>query len=507
MGDRWNRVSRSVFRVVSYDKDAYTLPMVYLGSMRVSPLLVMSLCVAASAHAQTPASRCQNGRDPVRSVSCLIPTLFFDPNAVVPPAEPDPRGIQLRGAGDHTPHFTDLATPSQDYSQNFLPLNSAIATQLALLPIPSPASGFVFSYDRAAGLSVPNPRTLGPILTERAETIGRGKISFGTAYQRFRFSTLDDQNLNNLPLLFQHTPGTPTTPATTFANADYITGQTSIDLKIDQFIFFGSAGLTDWLDVSVAIPLNDVRLSASAPVQIQRVPNVPNAALGINQCGGGTRPCHFFGTNENQLTNSYSANQSATGLGDVTLRFKGSLHRPEPGKNGVSIALLTDVRLPSGDEQNFLGSGAWGVRPFLAMSFGTAELSPHVNIGYQINGNSSLASNNLAPGASAHLPNQFFYSFGTDVSIVKDKVTAAGDIMGSRLFNAPRLLGNQTTIAGNAVPRIGFGLDSFAMNNASMGVKVALYKQLLLMVNVLVRLDNNGLRQRATPLIGLTFTP
>jgi hypothetical protein len=474
--------------------------------MRLSSLLVFIVGAAALAHAQTPQNRCQSGRNAVKSVSCLIPTLFFDPNAVVnavPPTEPDPRGIQLTGTGGgHAGHFTDLSTPSQDYSQNFLPLNSAIATQLALLPIPSPASGFVFSYDRAAGVSVPNPRTLGPILTERAETIGRGKVSFGAAYQRFRFSTIDSQDLQDLPILFQHTPTGP-------ANQDYITGQTSIDMKIDQFVFFGSVGVTDRIDVSVALPMNDVRLSASAPVQIQRVAGVPVPELGLNQCGpvDNRRPCHYFGANVASLTNSYSASQGATGIGDVTLRFKGSLYRPEPGTNGISLALVTDVRVPSGDEQNFLGSGAWGVRPFLAMSFGSAELSPHVNIGYQINGNSALATNNLEPGSSAHLPNQFFYSFGTDVAVIKDKITVAGDIMGSRLFNAPRLLNNQTTVAGNSVPRIGFALDSFSMNNASLGAKIALYKQLLLTVNVLLRLDNNGLRQRATPLIGLTFTP
>lgn len=470
--------------------------------MKLLRFLALGLCLGLAAYAQTPQNRCQSGRNAVSSVSCLIPTLFFDPNAVVnavPPTEPDPRGIQLTGTGGgHAGHFTDLSTPSQDYSQNFLPLNSAIATQLALLPIPSPASAFVFSYDRAAGVSVPNPRTLGPILTERAETIGRGKFSIGTAYQRFRFSTLDDQKLGNLPILFQHTPTGP-------ANQDYITGQTSIDLKIDQFVFFGSVGITDRFDVSVAVPMNDVRLSASAPVQIQRV---ADPALGINQCAANTRPCHYFGADVNSLTNSYSARQSAAGLGDVTLRFKQSVFRPGAGENGVSIAVLTDVRLPTGDEQNFLGSGAWGVRPFVAMSFGSAGLSPHVNVGYQINGNSMLATNELTPGATAHLPNQFFYSFGTDVSIIKDKVTAAGDIIGSRLFNAPRLLSNQVSIRGTSstVPRIGFDLDSFAINNASLGVKVALYKQLLLTANVLVRLDNNGLRQRATPLIGLTYT-
>jgi len=49
------------------------------------------------------------------------------------------------------------------------------------------------------------------------------------------------------------------------------------------------------------------------------------------------------------------------------------------------------MRVPSGDEKNFLGTGAIGLRPFLIWSQG-GKISPHLNLGYEWSGKSLLAS-------------------------------------------------------------------------------------------------------------------
>src|SRR4030095_11982918 len=54
------------------------------------------------------------------------------------------------------------------------------------------------------------------------------------------------------------------------------------------------------------------------------------------------------------------------------------------------IALGIDLRLPTGDERNLLGTGAPGVSPFVAWSGNFGALSPHLNAGYQWNGDSIL---------------------------------------------------------------------------------------------------------------------
>src|SRR5690348_3458121 len=61
----------------------------------------------------------------------------------------------------------------------FAPTFSAVASQLSLLPTASPASGITLRFDPAAGVPVRTTESLGPILSERAETIGKGKLFLG----------------------------------------------------------------------------------------------------------------------------------------------------------------------------------------------------------------------------------------------------------------------------------------------------------------------------------------
>ena len=75
-----------------------------------------------------------------------------------------------------------------------------------------------------------------------------------------------------------------------------------------------------------------------------------------------------------------------------------------------------DVRLPTGDEMNLLGSGAAGLQPFAIWSATYGRVSPHVNAGYRWNGSSVLAGN-PATGESGHFPDQVSYALGADVSV------------------------------------------------------------------------------------------
>ena len=109
---------------------------------------------------------------------CAIPNLY------------GPYGLVLPNPGVATSFASSFQT-------NF----AATATQLTLLPLASPASGFVYEYDAQTGLYSRTSQSLGPVVTERGETIGRHKLSFGATYQRFRFSKLDGVDLHNIPAL------------------------------------------------------------------------------------------------------------------------------------------------------------------------------------------------------------------------------------------------------------------------------------------------------------------
>lgn len=475
-------------------------------NMNMMRTMLVGLCVVGGLFGQGLIPQplpnyCVDGNSQkVTNLACVLPNLFYDPtvnlNGTLDNAQ-NARGITLVGAGaaGHNHHFADFL----NYSQNLLSLNVAIATQLTSLPIPSPASGFLFTYDRAAGVHVPNPRTLGSILSERAETIGAKRVFFGAAYQRFRFGQLDDKDLNGLPGVFSHDTG----PAFGAAREDFITTRTNLDLKIDQVVFYGTVGLTNGLDVSLAVPINNVRFKASANAVINRVPDPVTGS--VNLCVNLTSPCHFFSGGVNDLTKNFSGGSSAAGVGDITLRIKQSIIKPRAGGQGLSIALLADVRFPSGDALNFLGSGAYGFKPFVAVSMGSAAFAPHVNIGYQVNGSSILAGD-VTVNSKGHLPNQLFYSMGTDVGVVKDRLTVAVDYLGQYLSNGPRIIDQPFSGINSAVvPRVGLRYDGYSMSNASVGAKYAITKELLLTGNLLFSIDSAGLRQRVTPLIGLSY--
>ena len=72
----------------------------------------------------------------------------------------------------------------------------------------------------------------------------------------------------------------------------------------------------------------------------------------------------------------------------MTLRAKQTVFQ----SGGLAIAAAVDVRTPTGNAREFLGSGAAGIKPFVAISAGK-RLSSHVNMGYQWNGSSILAGN------------------------------------------------------------------------------------------------------------------
>ena len=432
---------------------------------------------------------------------CVIPNLF------------GPEGLTLANnpAFPHYAHFVGSAQETLNEG-----VGTAIATQLAILPIISPSSGFTFAYDSASGVFVRSTTSFGPIYSERADTIGRGKVSFGLSYQRFRFGSLDGINIHNIPAVFSHVPGTGPGGADEPYEADVIRTANNLNLNMDQTMLYATVGLMKNLDVSLAIPLVSVRFGATSDATIVQVsgptfvpaPGVPPVANPHQFPNGG-------------LTNTYSSNGTAFGIGDVTLRLKQNIFQA----GGLSVAAALDIRTPTGNAREFLGSGAAGIKPFVAVS-GGKRFSPHLNLGYQWNGSSVLAGNltgatvgetnevatiQNGPATSARLPSQYFYSVGADYGATK-RLTLNFDYLGQVLVHAPRVFASTITtqaIPGGTgaltLPTIAAGNDTIGLNNAGIGFKYNLIDRLLFTANLLFRLDNKGLRQDVTPMMGISY--
>ena len=123
------------------------------------------LSVTATVMAAPPAALAQSQRPPTLS------TLFediFGPRGLVLNSD----DVQLDGS-NHAAHFNSA------FQSEFRLMNVALTSQLATVPLPSPASGFTYHFDPQTGTFVRSTRSFGPILAERGETIGRGRIAFG----------------------------------------------------------------------------------------------------------------------------------------------------------------------------------------------------------------------------------------------------------------------------------------------------------------------------------------
>ena len=386
----------------------------------------------------------------------------------------------------HRAHFSNVI------QTNFTPLNSALATQLTQLPFASPASGFTLTFNSAVGVFTRTTQSFGSIMTERAETIGRGKVVIGATYQHFAFDEIDGIDLKNIPAVFLHEDD----PAVVRDyEKDFITTRNSIDMKVHQFTLLGTVGVTRRFDVALAVPILDVRMGISSDATIQRVA-APDPVRGEN---------HFFdAANPGGSTYRAFTNRSnASGIGDLTVRLKGTLFRGERS----ALALAGDIRFPTGDEMNFLGTGAYGFKPFLAFSTSLGRFAPHANAGFQWNGSSVLAGN-LSTGAKARLPRMFSWAGGTDVGLTR-RVTLAFDVIGHRVFSADRLFTSTYTSPAPATgtfQNVWLAKGSFNIVDASIGGKVNLVGGLLLSVNVLAKLNDGGLRDRFVPMVGLAKT-
>jgi hypothetical protein len=403
----------------------------------------------------------------------LIPNLYGPAGLVV-----DSEAVLPNGQ-THSAHFNSA------FQAGFSQLNIALVSQIASVPLPSPEGGYTYHFDSESGVFVRSTQSFGPTLADRAETIGQGRVSVGFNFQRFHFDAIEGVDLTGIPAVFTHD-----SPAAG-GRDDVVTTLNAVDLTVRQLTAFLTYGLGSRVDVSAAVPIFSVDLGVTSDATIQRIGTAANPRI------------HFFRDAAGSVGNTrrYTGAGQASGVGDVHLRLKANT--VTWGK--ASLALGVDLRLPTGDEENLLGSGALGLRPFLALS-SVHRVSPHFNLGYQWNGDSVLAGN-LATGQKAALPHQLVSAAGVDFS-VGDRLTLAFDLLARRTFDSPRLqlvtfraLDNRSTF-----PDISFPRGSFNSLDGAAGFKWNPTGKLLVDANVVFKLNESGLRDQFVPMLGVQYT-
>jgi hypothetical protein len=258
------------------------------------------------------------------------------------------------------------------------------ASQVATSPSAATSAGYIFTFEN--GALAAKPADLGPLLSDLPQTIGRNRLYFGASYQWMQFSKTGGKSLNS----FIYSGGVADPYAKGY---NYI--QASASLKIHSINTYLSYGITDRLEVAAVIPWSRTNLSfhtSCAPESygvddnwyvIKTGESLCNQSVAVDVPVTESGVTYIVPMDDYSFTALNSKEQTASGLGDITLRAKYELLK----KSRQGVALGIEYRLPTGDPLNMLGSGATGIRPFLAWSY-NGRVSPHANVGYQYNGSS-----------------------------------------------------------------------------------------------------------------------
>lgn len=337
------------------------------------------------------------------------------------------------------------------------------AIEIATEPLPTSSGGFIFKLDPSTGLLARTTTTFGPSFTERALTSGEGTISIGANFSSARFNKLGDFSLSSLPL-------TSIKASALTATGNYSIRERSLDLS-------GIVGVTDNVDVAVVVPLVSVKVAGSSSL--------------FNAAGVDTRLAQ--------------TNTVFSGLGDISALAKIRVFRfsgtgiTDPG----GAALLLNVRLPTGSRDNLRGAGFMRALVGGVFSMDRGRVRPHANAGFEYwSKGLSLAGNSQ----NVTIRHQVQYAGGIEIEAAP-KVTLIVDYLGQRIFGGGQVgVVSSTSTSGLATDALALLPDAIDKMYLAPGMKINLKSKMLLSLNALVTMKNNGLHSRVTPFIGLILS-
>jgi hypothetical protein len=411
---------------------------------------------------------------------------FFSPtNPVVLQAAPDPFS--------HAAHFVSQPNAQETLRQ----LNRGIASQLSTFPLGSSSAGFTYTFDPELGVFNRSTETFGPVFSERPLTAGKGKLSFGATQLHATYDRFEGQDLRagDIKLYLEHQDvnrdGSRLNPALWF-EGDIIEAALSIDLENDTTVLYANYGVSDRFDLGVAVPYQRLDLEARIDARIEHLATAPDPFV-----------VHAFPNGEGDDL-AFLESGSAEGIGDVVLRGKYNFHRG----TGTSVAAALDLRLPTGDADDLLGSGATQAKLYaIAARVASKRFSPRIAAGFTYS----------SGGADfvGDLPHEINYSAGFDAAL-HSRATLTADFLGRTLLDADRLVQQERVFQNvrqgdptiRTTTRLSPGITTGNLHVllGSAGVKVNPAGRLLLMANVLFALGDSGLQDKVTPVFGIDYS-
>lgn len=429
---------------------------------------------------------------------------------------------------NHQAHFK----PGPDQLEVPRQFNRSLLTLLSTSPVASPSGGFTYTFDPALGTFRRTSQSFGPTFAERAITIGKGRVSVGMGYQHATHDTFEglnlrqrnrsNQELRGVSFYVPHTDccssggGTASRPDGSLTSpafeGDLVRADLALNVTTDSTVFAVNYGVHDRLDIGVVVPFLHVKMDASVVATIERLSTAAEPEI------------HSFPDGDSA---TFLAGGRASGLGDIVLRAK---WRAVPAAGG-GLAVATDVRVPTGDESNLLGTGGVQTKVYAVGSIARGGFSPHVNAGYTFSTVGALPD--------ARLRDEINVAAGFDWALTP-RATLAVDWVGRSLQDAGRLRlaektfryveggtgagggggtgggggGGGTGGGGTRPPsqeltttrtELKFEDGNLNLSFGSIAFRFSPWRSVLVTAGLLVPMTEAGLRDRVTPIIGIDY--
>jgi hypothetical protein len=354
------------------------------------------------------------------------------------------------------------------------PVGPALAsTVAATYPVASASSSVTYVFDPKTETFERQTRVLGPIIGERAETIGQGQITLGLSYSHVDVSTINGDDLGdlvNLPSIRGQVvsfavPGGLHLADTRFSSYLPVHVRVNIDVEADIATPGVTYGLTRDLDVNLTVPIIRTLVGVKTLEQVPD-PRLPQFALPPGD--------------PNAQTRHRSAFARATGFGDVLLRGKYVLLRERP----VDLAAGLGVSFPSGDRDDFHGTGDYRVQPQLIVSRVIGErFEPLLNLGVDVNADAVDRSVlRWAVGATAKIAGPLT---GAVVFLGRNEFAAPSDKISAPFF---------------------FQIERNDIYDASLGLRLLFAEGGVISANAIVPVNDDGLRADVIPTFEVQYS-
>ncbi len=402
-----------------------------------------------------------NNNNPWVACACVValnaPSAFAEDLADLIPSLYGGDGLVLEANVDN-PQFSHEAHFQGVSASEINSLNDQLGREVRTLPIgTSSPAGIAYKYDAEQGTYELISRDLGPVLARGSRTLGKGNWSFAATVTAFKYDEFNGDDIGKLdsdellhPFDTLPDPPFPADEPDRFEH-DIVRLTYDVDIEVQTLSLFGSYGITDRLDVNIIVPVVaiDLNVDAVATIEVSPLNDLPDV--------------HQFDPDNESPNDSVSGDE--IGLGDISVGLTYQL----ASEQNYSVASAFIVKTPTGDEDNFLGTGSTTVQPALFAELDLGSIfGIHGNIGYEWDSDES------------------------DESAVRGivGVTAGNSTVTASLEYAGRFKQGNDAV----------GQDK---SDAAFGVKWHPGRNFILSGNVIVPLNDDGLRSDLITSVGL----